>query len=118
MIVKEKIYIPSPSDFTINIAELRDDDNNVIDVVNSYVRFIFYDNTGASYECIHDPFEGKSKNTALSQNGDAVSLFIENYHLKFGELRYRIETKNIGANYPDGANSVFSSLQKSGIVLV
>ena len=43
MIVKEKITIPSPSDFIISINSLLDDDGNQVDLSQNYVRFIFYD---------------------------------------------------------------------------
>ena len=116
MIVAEKVYIPSPSDFTIEINSLLDENGNQVDLNNNYVRFLFYDNTGASYECIHDPLDDFSRNTSYSDG--VVSLYIENYHLKSGELRYRIQIKSIDDNYPDGKNSVFTSLRLSGIVLV
>lgn len=116
MIVKEKITIPSPSDFIISINSLLDDDGNQVDLSQNYVRFIFYDNTGASYECIHDPIENKNKNTSFDDG--TITMYIENYHLKSGELRYRIEVKNKGYNYPDGGNSVFTRLALSGIELV
>lgn len=116
MIVKEKITIPSPSDFIISINSLLDDDGNQVDLYLNYVRFIFYDNTGASYECVHDPIGGQSKNT-LFENG-TITMYIENYHLKSGELRYRIEVRNAEYNYPDGGNSVFTKLALSGIELV
>jgi hypothetical protein len=116
MIVKEKVYVPSPSDFTITVGNFKDSDGNDIDVVNSYVRFLFYDNTGASYECIHDPFEGKSRNTKLT-DGNLLVLYIENYHLKSGELRYRVEISNKDSEFPDSENSIFTKLSLSGIIL-
>lgn len=116
MIVKEKIQIPSPSDFVISINSLLDDNDNQVDLSQNYVRFIFYDNTGASYECVHDPIDGNNKNTTF-ENG-TITMYIENYHLKSGELRYRIEVKNKEYNYPDGGNSVFTKLALSGIELV
>lgn len=116
MIVKEKIQIPSPSDFIVSIDSIIDDDENKVDLANNYIRFIFYDNTGASYECVHDPIDGNSKNTTFD-NG-TITMYIENYHLKSGELRYRIEVKNKEYNYPDGGNSVYTSLRLSGIILV
>lgn len=116
MIVKEKVFIPSPSDFTIEINSLLDDDGNQVDLYANYVRFIFYDNTGASYECVHDPIGGLNRNTSFSDDG-VITLYIENYHLKSGELRCRIQVKSIEGTYPDGNNSVYTKLFLSGIVL-
>lgn len=112
MITLPALEITAPTDFKIKLTDVRDENDNPVDVTSTFLGFSFYVD-GARYDCVSDPVNNKFTNAVI--DGGFLYLVFERYPFKYGRMSYVQHERYADAMYTDNTADFYTKKQDTNL---
>lgn len=100
--LEDAVVVQSPSDIKIQITEIRDANDNVVDMQAVYIMFLFTDARNNEYRAVYDPTGEHTVNTKYDAELGVLKIMIQNYGCMRGSLQVKVGTKTVDTDFTDG----------------